>query len=101
MWLGMRQSGAWQQHEEGRGLVAPALLYALIHRSAWNRNSANFAFWGFSEVRIAPVQHLWTSQAEIGRLRALSDLPCASSGPGPIGERLWATHRLVRTLNNI
>src|SRR5215207_8779535 len=22
----------------------------LIDRSAWNRNSANFAFWGFSEV---------------------------------------------------
>jgi len=22
----------------------------LIHRSAWNRNSANFAFWAFSEV---------------------------------------------------
>src|SRR5215203_4558821 len=32
-------------------LAAPALLFALIHRSAWNRNSANFAFWGFSEVR--------------------------------------------------
>src|SRR5215208_5786834 len=30
---------------------SPALLRALIHRSAWNRNSANFAFWGFSEVR--------------------------------------------------
>src|SRR5215211_7720749 len=29
---------------------APALPYALIHRSAWNRNSAKFAFWGFSEV---------------------------------------------------
>jgi hypothetical protein len=26
-------------------------LLALIHRNAWNRNSANFAFWGFSEVR--------------------------------------------------
>jgi len=23
----------------------------LIQRSAWNRNSANFAFWVFSEVR--------------------------------------------------
>ena len=22
-----------------------------IHPNAWNRNSANFAFWGFSEVR--------------------------------------------------
>ena len=27
------------------------LLHALIHRSAWNRNSANFAFPAFSEVR--------------------------------------------------
>jgi hypothetical protein len=42
MWLGMRQSGAWQQHEEGRDLVAPALLYALIHPSAWKGHSANF-----------------------------------------------------------
>src|SRR5215213_387926 len=29
----------------------PALLFALIHPSAWNSNSANFAFWAFSEVR--------------------------------------------------
>jgi hypothetical protein len=27
----------------------------LIHPSAWNKNSANFAFWGFSEVRIHGV----------------------------------------------
>src|SRR5215218_2627112 len=26
-----------------------------IHRSAWNRNSANFAFWAFSEVRIQGI----------------------------------------------
>ena len=30
---------------------ASALLPALIHRSAWKGNSANFAFWLFSEVR--------------------------------------------------
>src|SRR5215203_845042 len=24
--------------------------YHAIHRSAWKKNSANFAFWGFSEV---------------------------------------------------
>jgi hypothetical protein len=30
-------------------------LLAPIHRSAWNKNSANFAFTEFSEVRIAPV----------------------------------------------
>jgi hypothetical protein len=36
---------------EGRaGLTgAPALLFALIHPSAWNRNSANFAITEFSE----------------------------------------------------
>src|SRR5919112_3394947 len=32
-------------------LPSPILLFRLIHRSAWNRNSANFRFWGFSEVR--------------------------------------------------
>src|SRR5215208_3394365 len=31
--------------------IAPVLHLALIHSSAWNRNSANFTFWGFSEVR--------------------------------------------------
>jgi hypothetical protein len=30
----------------------PAKLeHSSIHPSAWNKNSANFAFWGFSEVR--------------------------------------------------
>ncbi len=33
---------------ESYGTVA--LLHALIHRSAWNRNSANFAFTEFYEV---------------------------------------------------
>src|ERR687889_720238 len=28
----------------------------LIHPSAWNRNSANFAFWAFSEVRAEDVR---------------------------------------------
>jgi len=27
---------------QGRGIVAPDLLYALIHRSAWNKNSRKF-----------------------------------------------------------
>ena len=30
----------------------PTLLCCSIHRSAWNKNSANFAFWAFSEVDI-------------------------------------------------
>ena len=29
--------------------------HSSIHRSAWNWNSANFAFWGFSEVRLNGV----------------------------------------------
>jgi hypothetical protein len=36
--------------EKGRGEF-PALPLALIHPSAWNRNSANFALTEFSEVR--------------------------------------------------
>jgi hypothetical protein len=35
----------------GEGRAALALLVSFIQRSAWNKNSANFAFWGFSEVR--------------------------------------------------
>jgi hypothetical protein len=34
------------------GDVQGDILLALIHRSAWKMNSANFAFWGFSEVRM-------------------------------------------------
>jgi hypothetical protein len=41
--------------KKGRGLAASALSLTLIHRSAWNRNSANFAFWAFCEVRIHGV----------------------------------------------
>ena len=36
--------------------------------------NANFAFTEFYEVRITAAQHLWSSQAEIGSLRVLSDL---------------------------
>ena len=41
-----------EEHNEKKGRVveAPALLLALIHRSAWKGNSANFAFTEFSEV---------------------------------------------------
>jgi hypothetical protein len=43
------------------------LLLALIHRSAWNRNSANFAFWGFCEVRILGILRSWTSAKRSSR----------------------------------
>jgi hypothetical protein len=36
--------------ERGRAKY-PAILLAPIHRSAWKKNSANFAFTEFSEVR--------------------------------------------------
>jgi uncharacterized protein len=32
-------------------ITSRSFLFALIHLSAWNRHSANFAFWVFSEVR--------------------------------------------------
>ena len=38
------------------------LFLPVIHRSAWNMDSANFSLTGFSEVGIAPVQHLWASR---------------------------------------
>jgi hypothetical protein len=56
-------------------LYSPALLLALIHRSAWNKNSANFAFWAFSEVRRYGV--LRSSRPEIAtwhtKIRHLGD----------------------------
>ena len=37
---------------------APAFLLALIHRSAWKKNSANFAVTEFGEVRLARPENL-------------------------------------------
>jgi hypothetical protein len=54
IWESMPQSTAYQ-HEEGRVLTASTLLFALIHRSAWNRYSANFALTEFSEVQAGMV----------------------------------------------
>jgi hypothetical protein len=42
-----RNTEAEDSGTKGRGVAASALLFALIHRSAWNRNSAKFAFWAF------------------------------------------------------
>jgi len=41
----------------GVRLGAPALLLALIHRSAWNRNSTKFAGKEFSEVHIQDPEY--------------------------------------------
>ena len=40
-----------------------------------NSPKLNFRYHDFYEVRIAPVQRLWASVAQIGCLRVLSDLP--------------------------
>ena len=39
----------------GPGSRNPTLSLALIHPSAWTKNSANFAFWAFCEVRVHGV----------------------------------------------
>jgi hypothetical protein len=58
---------------------------ALIHRSAWNRNSANFAFWAFKEfceVGIAPVL------AKLGQDRGCAEIhadPPSMAGPASAG----------------
>src|ERR671915_1430489 len=56
-----------QKHRPKGGLKS-----TLIHPSAWKEISANFAVTEFSEVRIAPVQHLLASPARIGTRRVLS-----------------------------
>jgi hypothetical protein len=48
------------------GRDVPALLLALIHPSAWNRNSANFAITEFSEVR---TRYLRVSSFRCGVIR--------------------------------
>src|SRR5215208_455693 len=77
-------------------MVAPAyhrhLSLALIHRSAWLRNSANFAFWGFSEV------HLITFNRNLAHL---SDTPtpltgvCCTRYVGPDKARRYRAHEQI------
>src|SRR5215208_2150483 len=47
-----------------------ALTPSSIHPIAWNKNSANFAFWGFSEVCSAPVvaARILASQTQEGEI---------------------------------
>ena len=76
IWESMPQSTA-HQHEEGRGLTASTLLFALIHPSAWNRNSPKLDFrsFVFSEVRPAPVQ--CPMPLRTGALATIMNLCCA------------------------
>ena len=49
--LSSRHEAPWKANTDvSSRMWGWTLLYALIHRSAWNRNSANFAITGFSEV---------------------------------------------------
>jgi hypothetical protein len=63
--------------DTGRG---PTLATGgLIHRSAWNKISANFAFWTFSEVHIQDPEYPSPS----GRCQALR--PLALPHPDSLG----------------
>src|SRR5919107_3659439 len=54
----------------GRGLDAPSLLHALIHRSAWKGYSANFAFTEFSEPRFESFKQAGTKPEVAARIPA-------------------------------
>src|SRR5215216_656981 len=61
---------------EGRvSQIDSALLLARIHRSAWNRNSAKFAFWGFSEVRGSQASMALCSSEESVETQLASAIP--------------------------
>src|ERR687897_433413 len=44
----------------GTSFGVPGFPLTLIHPSAWNWRSANFAFWGFCEVRHDRVLRSWS-----------------------------------------
>jgi hypothetical protein len=60
------QECGWK-HSEGHGVVA--LDYEGVRHVGLDKMCL------LMEVRIAPVQRLWASVAQIGCLRVLSDLP--------------------------
>ncbi len=56
-------------HQEDRASAA----LAFIHRSAWNMNSANFAFWAFSEVRRVVSQINYNARMRAKRAGQLTE----------------------------
>jgi hypothetical protein len=75
MRLALRNGGLWSswrrqphgcQTKELGCSTFRSLSLALIPRSAWNRNSANFAFWAFSEVRNAKQRASNTTKSPFG-----------------------------------
>jgi hypothetical protein len=81
-------------------LTYPVGRVGVIHPSAWNRNSANFAFWAFSEVHIPALcvvlcraSKLWTTIQKIQIIRT----GCIMA-PERIGAPDPGAHKGLRTL---
>src|SRR5829696_3888162 len=76
---------------------SPALLFALIHRSAWNWNSANFAFWGFSDLRYALATPSNSKDTTFGGCAIPHNLgtlpPNRGQRPRTASRRRWAPRR--------
>jgi len=53
--LGESATGPPRHPHDAGTTMGAAPRRRLIQRSAWNRNSTKFAFWGFSKVRATPV----------------------------------------------
>src|SRR5919107_1584459 len=98
---------SWRRHSTGGGderslpsSPCPGRLLGatLIHLSAWKRNSANFAFTAFSEVRwAAPGEYdvlvTWATRGRVprvGRREQGSNPPTSALGRPPPRERLAA-----------
>jgi hypothetical protein len=56
----------------------PALLLALIHRSAWKRSSANFACWAFCELRVRGFSEV---SAELGAVASCAHVERVRARP--------------------
>jgi hypothetical protein len=67
----------------GSGLTHPGPTSCLIHRSAWKKNSANFAFWAFCELR----HNGFSGAAE--EMGGGKDLRLARPRSPPRGRRRW------------
>ncbi len=60
---------------------------APIHPTSWKRNSANFAYRGFSEVRIAPSRWVETVPEHDMLSKAYSEVGSAKLGGAPVPDR--------------
>src|SRR5215208_4374128 len=65
-----------------------------MHRSAWNRNSANFAFWGFCELRLYGVLRRSRPASAAGIMRSEQAL---ARPTGQEGKDAMASNPLIGT----